>query len=726
MITKAEAERQSNDVFRALLGCLTAPTLFPSAHARFLFVMPDTCTLFHTQSARSCAFGRSRSFFARWGKAALCLSAIFAGTSSAALAAPRPASQKKAALVAKTPSLPSASNIAQDGDYRLGPDDVLDVTVTNHPDLNSTLTVRPDGKISLPRAGDLTVTGKTTRQLAREIETRLARTLNNARVQIGVKQARPRQARIIGAVTTAGTYTIKPNTRVVDLVGMASGLSTKANRISGRVVRFGQVIPFDLAQAMKQPGSAANLPVRPDDLVQLDALNYARQITVMGQVAKPGPYDLEEELTVMALLAQAGGPLPDAALKKAHVLREGSPVISDLSAVSSGNIPANSSLSSFVFKAGDVLVVPENTARFGVLGQVSKPSYFSLSENAGDATVLKALSQAGGALPDGDLASATITRMTNGQTQTIAVDVSAMLSGKVPDNVTLQKDDLLIVPKRVERKASVIGQVARPGLFAIEENTTLLNLLAQAGNPGKGAGLSRAYVLRGGVQMPVNLRPAIIDQRVDGAIADFRVQADDTLVIPDVSDQIQVSGQVAKPGTYSLDDDLTLVSLIGKAGSTTDTAALSKAYVLRDGQRINFDLRGALAGNADAALQEFRFQPGDELVVPENPLRFAVMGQVAKPGGYSYPEDPKNATIINVLSGAGGPAANANLKGAGILRNVDGTPQVIPVNLADTLKTGAASNLQLLPGDVLYVPSKTAKTNILQTLAPLSLLFRFF
>ena len=672
--------------------------------------------------------GRPLFFFARSCKAAFCGATFLVAATSTCWAAPRPvAKPQKAALVAPgAPASPTNSGTTQNAEYRLGPDDVLDISVSNHPDLASTSTVRPDGKVSIPRAGDLVASGKTTRQLAREIETRLARTLNNARVQVLVKTPRPRQARIIGAVTAPGPYTLKSDTRLLDLVGMASGLSTKPNRISGRLIRKGQVISFDLATAVSQPGSAANLLIRPEDLVQLDAINYARQITVMGQVAKPGPYDLEEDLTVVALLAQAGGPLPDAALKKARILRDGSPILTDLSAVASGNVSSDSPLARFTFKAGDVLDVPENTARFGVLGQVTKPSYFPLSENAGEATVLKALSQAGGALPDGDLASATITRMTNGQTQTIAVDVSSMLSGKVPDNVTLQKDDLLIVPKRVERKASVIGQVARPGLFAIEENTTLLNLLAQAGNPGKGAGLSRAYVLRGGVQMPVNLRPAIVDQRVDAAIADFRVQADDTLVIPDVSDQIQVSGQVVKPGTYSLDDDLTLVSLIGKAGNTTDTAALSKAYVLRDGQRINFDLRGALAGNADQALQEFRFQPGDELVVPENPLRFAVMGQVAKPGGYSYPENPKNATIINVLSGAGGPAANANLKGAGILRNVDGTPQVIPVNLADTLRTGAASNLQLLPGDVLYVPSKGAKTNILQTLAPLSLLLRFF
>ena len=201
-------------------------------------------------------------------------------------AAPR-AARLRAAAKAGAPSV--------SGEYLLGPDDVLDVSVSNHPTLNTSVSVRPDGRITLPRAGEFVARGKSARVLAKEIERRLALTLNNARVQVLVKQARPRVARVIGAVKTPGSYRVNPGTRLMDLIAQAGGLSTKVTRISGRVIRQGNVIPFDIARAVAQPGSAADVTLLPDDVVMLDARDYSRQITVTGSVAKPGAYDLDED-----------------------------------------------------------------------------------------------------------------------------------------------------------------------------------------------------------------------------------------------------------------------------------------------------------------------------------------------------------------------------------------------------------------------------------------------
>lgn len=613
------------------------------------------------------------------------------------------------------------------GEYLLGPDDVLDVTVSNHPTLNATVAVRPDGRITLPRAGELLARGKSTRALAGEIERRLAVTLNNARVQVLVKQARPRQARIIGAVKTSGSYNLGAGAHLMDLVAQAGGLSTKVSRVSGRLIRSGNVIPFDIAQAVARPASAANVRLAPNDLVILDARDIERQITVMGSVAKPGAFDLEEGLSVMGLLAQAGGPLPGAALRQAQVLRAGKPVLSDLSVLASGEVPANSPIARFSFRAGDVLNVPENQARFGVQGQVVRPSYYSLPENAGEATVLKALSQAGGPLPDGDLSKITLSRTVKGQTQVIPIDATLMLQGKAPDNVVLQSDDVLLVPKRKDKVVSVTGQVAKAGTFPLENGLTVLSLLAQAGNPTPGAGLSRAYILREGQQIPINLKPALVDGRTDDTVSKFALQDGDALIIPDIRDQVQVIGQVAKPGLYNLDDDLSIMSLLSKAGIASDSAALSRAYVLRDRQPIAFDLRSTMKGNIDPAVLNFRFAPGDALVVPENQARLAVFGQVAKPGSYPFPENPADISVLKLLTAAGGPVATgttggADLLRAAIVRNANGQQQVIPVNIDALLKNGKQPiNVQLQPDDILYIPSKKRGFTLADALGPLSL-----
>ncbi len=606
-------------------------------------------------------------------------------------------------------------------EYLLGPEDVLEVSVSNHPDLNATVTVRPDGRITLPRAGEITARGKSARVLAAEIQRVLSRSLNNARVQVLVKQARVVQARITGAVKVPGAYPIKNGARVFDLIGAAGGLSTKPTRIAGRILRSNREVKFNLPQAVAQPSNAANLALSPDDLVILDAQDFARQITVTGSVAKPGAYDLEEDLTLTALLAQAGGPLPGAALRKSSVLRDGVPVLTDFSSAINGNAKTNSALARFEFKAGDVVFVPENLQRFGVMGQVGKPNYYALPEDADDATVLKALAQAGGALPDGDLSEATITRIFNGQTKVLSLDAEAMFLGRAPDNIRLQNDDVLLIPKR-NKQVFVSGQVLRPGPFSLGANTTLLSLLAEAGNPIKNAGLSRAFVLRGGLQIPIDLRAAVVDQKVDENVQNFRLQRGDTLVIPDVSELVQVNGQVARPGPYSLDDNLTLISLLTKAGNATPDAALSQAYVQRGATRISFDLRAAVAGNVEPQVAAFQFEPNDVLVVPQNTLRITVLGEVLRPGKYPFPENPRDASILNILTAAGGPTngpAGANLGEAGILRTTNGQAQIIQVDLNKLLrKADISKNIQLLPEDVLFIPPKKRGFKLADLLGP--------
>lgn len=616
------------------------------------------------------------------------------------------------------------------GDYLLGPEDVLKITVSNHDDLNTSVTVRPDGKITLLRAGDVVARGKSANTLAREIQGRLERTLNNARVQVLVEKPRPRQVRIIGAVKNTGTFALQSNGHVLDLIAQAGGLTAKSNRVSSRVVRGGNVIAFDLGRAVMEPGSAANVTLLPNDVVELDALDYSKQITVMGSVKTPGAYDLDEGLTVMGLLARAGGPLETAALRKAQVLRGGKPVLSDLSPAVQGQLSPDSPLAHFLFQPGDVLNIPENTERFSVQGQVVKPSYFLLSENPNDAGVLKALAQAGGPLPDGDLEHVTITRTRGAQSEAIAVNVALIRAGKAPDNIVLTADDVLFVPKKIEHQVNVIGPVAKPGSYSLTETSTLLSVLADAGNPIAGAGLSRAYVLRHGVQIPLNLRPAVVDRLVSPEIANFKLEDEDSLVIPDMRNQVQVIGQVTHPGVFDLDDDLTIMSLLSKAGGPADTAALNHAYVARQGQKIEFDLHGATTGIVDPAMASFRFAPGDQLVVPQNLLRYAVIGQVAKPAYYPFPENPSQATILNAITEAGGPlegAGGASLSKAGILRTVNGQQQLIQVDIAQMLKTGKMTdNFQLKPDDVLYIPpKKTGGIKLRDVFTPLALLRGF-
>lgn len=513
---------------------------------------------------------------------------------------------------------------AAPGEYLLGVDDEIEITVRNHETLNRSVVVRPDGKISFPPTGELQATGKTASSLARDIQKRLERTLNNAGVSVLLKTSNSRRARVLGAVTKPGAYNIKPGWRVMDLVSVAEGLTTKPSRIQGRVVRTGAVLPFAVQDAVASPQSAANILLLPDDLVILDAADIRNAIHVVGQVVKPGAFDLEEGLNPVSLLSQAGGVLPAAALRGAHVLRQSQQIPLDLEAVLIDG-KRDPAVLDFTFLPGDVLVIPENQARVGVMGQVVKPAYYALPEKSGDATVLKVLALAGGAAADADLHNATVTRTENGQAQVLPVDVAALLSGAAPDTLILRADDVLHLPK-LYNQVHVIGQVDKPGVYDLKNGLTLMSLLSEAGNPRQNARLSNAYVLRAGVQMPVDLHAALVD------------------------------------------------------------------------------------GKADPSVLGFQLRPGDVLVIPENQLRFGVMGQVMKPGFYPFPESGE-INVLEALGEGGGQIPQGDqrgdLRGAGIIRKVNNQPTVIPVNIAEILTKGkAAQNIQLQPDDVLYIPPK--------------------
>lgn len=612
--------------------------------------------------------------------------------------------------------------------YVLGAEDVIEVRVRNHSDLNRTVTIRPDGRITLPRAGEVQAAGWTASTLRAHLQKILDRTLNHASVEVEVKEARSRQARIIGAVKTPGTYSLKPNWRVMDVVAAAGGLSAKPSRVSGRLIRAGKVTPINLTQAMAQPSSASNGILNPNDLVILDERDIVRQIAVTGHVKLPGAYDLEEGLTVMKLLAQAGGPAEGAALKKAHVLRGGVPLPLDLVEAVAGG-PISPTLGAFVLQPGDVLVVPENQARYGVLGQVLRPAYFPFSERASEATVLKVLAAAGGAAADADLRAATITRMTNGQTTVTPVNLDAMLKGEAPDSVTLQADDVLFIPKKTAQ-VHVVGQAGKPGAYDLKDDMSLMSLVSEAGSSTNLLGLKKAYILRDGVQIPVDLHAVLIEGKVDPAISGFKLRSGDVLVVPDVTAQVHIIGQVAKPGAYNLDEKLSVVSLLAQAGAFQENASLSKAYVLRAGVRIPMNLQEVLVAGADRPeTANFKFQAGDVVVVPENQARYAVIGQVARPSYFPFPEQG-GATVLKALAQAGGPLqggqGGANLNSAVIVRTVNGQQNVIPINIANILKNGTgANNVLLQPEDVLYIPPRGRSFHFTDLLGPLTLLRGF-
>ena len=125
-------------------------------------------------------------------------------------------------------------------DYLLGPEDVLEITVWRSADLSKVVTVRPDGKISLPLIGDVAAMGKTASQLSSDISVKLKEYKENPQVSIVVKEVNSYAVYVLGEVMKPGKYPLKIKTTLLQAITLASGLTPTAARNKMVVFRFGK------------------------------------------------------------------------------------------------------------------------------------------------------------------------------------------------------------------------------------------------------------------------------------------------------------------------------------------------------------------------------------------------------------------------------------------------------------------------------------------------------
>jgi len=120
----------------------------------------------------------------------------------------------------------------------LGPDDVVEVFVYKEPELSTTVVVRPDGKISLPLIGELSVNGKAALELQREITQKLTHFIAEPNVNVIVKEVNSAKVSVLGEVKTPGMYKIKDRATVLDAVALAGGFTEYARRDKVMLIRI--------------------------------------------------------------------------------------------------------------------------------------------------------------------------------------------------------------------------------------------------------------------------------------------------------------------------------------------------------------------------------------------------------------------------------------------------------------------------------------------------------
>lgn len=160
--------------------------------------------------------------------------------------------------------------VAGDRDYRIGPEDVLDISVWKSPELSRTVPVRPDGKVSLPLVNDIQAAGLTPNALRLELTRRLSEFVPSPEVAVILREVHSAKVSVIGLVRTPGRYEVKSPATVLELIALAQGFTDFASRDRIVVLRLNDGvttrIPFNyrkIADGTEQD----NFFVQPGDII---------------------------------------------------------------------------------------------------------------------------------------------------------------------------------------------------------------------------------------------------------------------------------------------------------------------------------------------------------------------------------------------------------------------------------------------------------------------------
>lgn len=336
---------------------------------------------------------------------------------------------------------------------------------------------------------------------------------------------------VMGEVFKPGAMEMGEGSGFYDLLATAGGPTRFAETRQIRIIRAdGQVQPFDLQGYVDGQGQAKLPHIQPGDAILVPEktdmnekswlkVHPDRAVRIIGAVNRPGRYEWAAEMTLMDLIAHAGGPIASADTAHLQVLQQ----------QTQGNtVSISFDLKSFLDKggnirsiphirAGDTVVVPElpkdpndnrsqwvrqsSDRSIYIFGEVGAPGRYAFNN---ELNFLDILSAAQGPTGMADLSSVKITHRQQGNTEVTHLNLHTYFqTGDEAMLPIVKNEDVIFIPKRdrawlekpKETVVRVLGAVARPGRYSFDSNMTVLDLLAEAGGPQNSALQDRIMVI---------------------------------------------------------------------------------------------------------------------------------------------------------------------------------------------------------------------------------------
>jgi protein involved in polysaccharide export with SLBB domain len=426
------------------------------------------------------------------------------------------------------------------------------------------------------------------------------------------------------------------------------------------------------------------------------------RVYVVGDVQRPGAYDLSSLSTPLNAIYQAGGPTSVGSLRIVRHYR-GQQLIREVDLYSF--LLNGVRMDDERLQAGDTLLIPPAGPQVAIFGMVKRPAIYELK---GGSTLKDVLDDAGGATVAAALDHITIERIDpNKHRETVTLeskpsDTAQSIQAQIATFDVKDGDRIHIaaILPYSERAIYVEGHVVRPGKFPFRDGMQLSDVLRSYQDllpePAAKGDLVRLVA--------PDFHPETIQfDLADALIGNMMLplQPFDTIRILGRYEvdapQVSLRGEVLRPGTYALTHDMTPMKLVNMAGGFKRDALLSSAdlasYTVEDGQKV-VSQRASIHIRSEE-FDTVHLKPGDILTIHQlsgwNDIGASVVldGEVTYPGSYGLQEGER---LSSVLRRAGGLRDTAYAAGAILIRTqVKELEEKTRVELIHQIETSSAS-----------------------------------
>ncbi len=608
-----------------------------------------------------------------------------------------------------TSGMLSAPEVTSADDYILGPGDNLIIYVWGKVEKEYNLNVDRQGRVFIPRVGELTTWGITLADFESQLNQKLETVYTDFKLSVSLGKIRSIRIYITGEAKKPGTYTVSSLTTLFNALYLAGGPNLRGSMRNIELIRDNRIEKsLDLYQFLLKGDSKTDVRLSSGDAIFIPVAGP--QVAISGEVKRPAIYELLGGEKVSQLLSLAGGPTAEAYLDRVSLERiseNDERIAVDLNL----NPKKENCAEQFELADGDRLKVfscyeMKRNVVF-IAGMVKHPGEIERT----DSTTLKYLIMQAELLPENvyyDRANL-FRRFPDRRTEIIPIDLNEILNGR--NNLILQDLDSLHVYSidEVMRKktVSINGEVSHPGEFPLYDNMTLSDLIFLAGDLKKNAYQFGCELARTDSLGRVSIQQIKL---ADSVTVNFPLEEDDRIFIRRIPDwtlhrMVNVEGEVLFPGQYALlSRNETIYDLILRAGGFTERAfprglvfhrqtisnRLAKQnlpeiiansqpleedssgnirqveltkFNLESMNRIVIDMDKIMSSSGEKG--NITLQNGDNIFVPEIPSGIAVIGAVGANGTFKF-ESGKNVKYY--IARAGSFTAQADKKASKLIK----------------------------------------------------------